>query len=277
MTRVWDTETLSQDWSDAALVPFFKKGDKRCCSNYRGISLIDVSAKIFASILLRRFQSERDSRTRPNQCGFRRNRGCTDKIFTLTRILEHRWCFQQKTVICFVDFAAAFDSVDRDTLWKVMQADGIPPKLLNIIKTYYRSARPRVRVYGEVSEPFEIRSGVRQGCVLSPTLFNYAIDWITTNALREFPGITVGHNFSVKDLDYADDIAILGETFADVQFAINELQRVVSQIGMKVNASKTKILTAESSPPDKTPIVLNGDILDQKLESFISNVAVALL
>ncbi|XP_029648585.1 uncharacterized protein LOC115222496 [Octopus sinensis] len=122
-------------------------------------------------------------------------------------------------------------------------------------------------VYGEVSEPFEIRSGVQQRCVLSPTLFNYAIDWFTTNALREFPGITVGHNFSDKDLDYTDDIAILGETFADIQFAINELQHVASQIGIKVKALKTKILTAGFAPPDKIPIVLNGDILEE-VESF---------
>ncbi|CAI9722980.1 Hypothetical predicted protein [Octopus vulgaris] len=144
-----------------------------------------------------------------------------------------------------------------------MQADGIPPKLLNLITAYYRSTRSRVCVYGEVSEPLEIRSGVRQGCVLSPTLSNYSIDWITTNALRAFPGITLGHKFSVKDLDYADDIAILGETFTDFQFAINELQRIASQIDMKVNASKTKILTAGFAPPDKTPIVLNGDILEE--------------
>ncbi|XP_029655173.1 uncharacterized protein LOC115228842, partial [Octopus sinensis] len=148
-----------------------------------------------------------------------------------------------------------------------MQADGIPPKLLNLITAYYCSTRSRVCVYGEVSEPFEIGSGVRQGCVLSPTLSNYSIDWITTNALRAFPGITVGHNFSVKDLDYADDIAILGETFTDFQFAINELQRIASQIDMKVNASKTKILTAGFAPPDKTPIVLSGDILEE-VESF---------
>ncbi|CAI9729465.1 Hypothetical predicted protein [Octopus vulgaris] len=173
----------------STLVPFFKKGDKRCCNNYRGISLIDVSAKIFASILLRRFQSERDSRTRPNQCSFRPNRGCTDQIFTLRRILEHRWCFRQKTVICFVDFAAAFDSINRDTLWKVTQQ------------------------------------------MVSHLNFSILSKLITAQQdPAEFPGIIVGHNFSVKDLDYADDIAILGETFADVQFAINELQRVASQI-----------------------------------------------
>ncbi|CAI9729398.1 Hypothetical predicted protein [Octopus vulgaris] len=72
-----------------------------------------------------------------------------------------------------------------------------------------------------------------------------------------------GRKKVIIDLDYADDIAILGETFADVQLAINEPQRVASMIGMKVNASKTKILTAGFAPPDKTPIVLNGDIFEE--------------
>ncbi len=90
---------------------------------------------------------------------------------------------QQATVMCFVDFASAFDSVDRDSLWWIMAADGMPPKLLTLIKAYYSSTKMKVRASGSDSMPFEIRSGVRQGCALSPTLFNYIIDWILGKAL----------------------------------------------------------------------------------------------
>jgi len=89
--KIWINEELTQDWNVAVLLPFFKKGDKRVCSNYRGISLTDVAAKIFTIILLRRFQLEKDRRTRPNQCGFRPGCGCTDKLFTLRRTMEQRW------------------------------------------------------------------------------------------------------------------------------------------------------------------------------------------
>ncbi|BHF73707.1 hypothetical protein SprV_0401678900 [Sparganum proliferum] len=73
--RAWRDELVPDDWGLGILVPILKKGDKTRCENYRGISLIDVAAKIFAIVLLRRFQAVRDSRTRPNQAGFRAGRG----------------------------------------------------------------------------------------------------------------------------------------------------------------------------------------------------------
>ncbi len=124
ITKVWLCEAVPNNWSEAVLLPLFKKGDKRICSNYRGISLIDAAAKVYGIILVKRFQFERDQRTRPNQSGFRPGRGCTDQMHNL---LEQRWSFQQVTVMCFVDFASAFDSVDRDSLWRIMAADGMPP------------------------------------------------------------------------------------------------------------------------------------------------------
>ena len=148
-TTVWATEVIPEDWGKAILLPFFKKGDKKICSNYRGISLIDVAAKVFTVLLLRRFQEERDLRTRRTQAGFRPGRGCTDQIFNLRRTLEERFAHQQPTVVCFVDFAAAFDSVDREALWRLLRADGLPQKLLRLIQAYYRSTTVSVRAYGD--------------------------------------------------------------------------------------------------------------------------------
>ncbi len=102
-----------------------------------------------------------------------------------------RWSFQQATAMCFVDFASAFDSVGRDSLWQVMAADGMPPKLLGLIKVYYLSTTMKVRASGSNFMPFEIGSGVRQGCALSPTLFNYIIDWILRQALQDYQRIQV--------------------------------------------------------------------------------------
>ncbi|CAE1141694.1 unnamed protein product [Acanthosepion pharaonis] len=171
---VWTTETVPDDWGHAVLLPFFKKGDRKVCSNYRGISLLDVAAKTFAVLLLKRFQTVRDARTHPTQCGFRPGKGCVDQIFNLRRTLEQRWAYQQPTVLCFIDFAAAFDSVDRDALWKLMLADGIPVKLLHLIQGYYRATHGHGHgwVYGEESS---LRRQVRvpQECALSPTLFNF--------------------------------------------------------------------------------------------------------
>ncbi len=93
----------------------------------------------------------------------------------LRRTLEQRWSFQQATVMCFVDFASAFASVDSYSIWRIMAADGMPPKLVRLIRAY-SSTKMKVRVSGSDSMSFEIRSGVRQGCALPPTLFNFTID-----------------------------------------------------------------------------------------------------
>ncbi len=115
--------------------PFIFLYSRRETSGYALI--IDVAAKGVGVTLLKRFQYERDQRTRPNQSGFMPGRGCTDQMHNLRRILEQRRSFQQATVMCFVDFASAFDCVDRGSLWQIMAADGMPPTLLRLIKAYY--------------------------------------------------------------------------------------------------------------------------------------------
>ncbi|VDL88836.1 unnamed protein product [Schistocephalus solidus] len=166
-----------------------------------------------AIALLRRFQAVRDSRKRPNQARFRAGRGCADQIFTLRRILEFRHSYQQPTTVCFVDFAATFDSIHREFLWRIMALDGHPAKIFAIIKACYSATTARVLVHDNLSQPFCIRSGVRKGCILSPILFNYAIDWILGKALHEKDGVEFAPGRRLADLDYADDIVLLASNF----------------------------------------------------------------
>ncbi|VDN23916.1 unnamed protein product, partial [Dibothriocephalus latus] len=139
-------QAVPDGWGSGILVHVYKKGDKTICGIYRTINLIDVAANIFA-IVLKRFQSVRDSRTRPNQAGFRAGLGCADQIFTLRRILEFCHSYQQPTAVCFVYFAAVFDSIHRESPWRIMELDGVPTKLIAMIKAYYRSTTARVLVH----------------------------------------------------------------------------------------------------------------------------------
>ncbi|BHF60393.1 hypothetical protein SprV_0100335800 [Sparganum proliferum] len=127
-------------------------------------------------LLTWRFQVVRDSRAMPNRAEFRARSGCANRVFTLRRILEFRHSYQQPTAVCFVDLAARFDSVYRESLWWIMALDGVPPKIIVMTKAYYRSTTARVPVHNNVPQPFAIQSGVRQGCILSPILFIYATD-----------------------------------------------------------------------------------------------------
>jgi hypothetical protein len=266
-TNVWASEEIPQDWREAVLIPFFKKGDKTICANYRGISLIDVACKIFSSLLLNRFLNFRDTRTRPNQAGFRPGRGCVEQIFSLRLILEHRSRYQQPTVTCFVDFAAAFDSIHRPSLWRIMEADGFPPKLLSLIKSFYSHPGNRVLVNGELSDRFETRTGVRQGCPLSPILFNFVIDWILKISVRDFNGVTVGPDTSITDLDYADDICVLANSYTELQHVLDKIDAVSRSVGLKINAGKTKLFSCCIPPEDKLPVQIEGATIEE-VESF---------
>lgn len=175
-----------------------------------------------------------------------------DQIFTLRRVLEHRFAFQQPTIACFVDFRAAFDSIDRESLWKIMVADGTPPKLVNLIKSYYSLTKARVRVYGEESSDFDLSTGVRQGCPLSPVLFNYAIDWIMENALLGYRGVQVSPDFWLSDIEYADDVVLLGEDVEHLQLVVNQISVYAAAVGLEINASKTKTFAVGLSTSEPT-------------------------
>jgi hypothetical protein len=238
------------------------------CESYRGICLIDVAAKIFATIILRQITRTRESKVRLYEADFRPEEGCVDQIFTLRRILEHRFKFQQPTTACFVDFKAAFDSVQRSSLWSILEADGVPDKLLALIKAYYSSTKARIRVYGEETIAFGLDSGVRQGCPLSPMLFNFVIDWVMEHSLRGYRGVQLSPATWITDLDYADDVVILGSNLTDLQLVLDRITQYGSQVGLEINAGKTKFFTTNSSASELS-LSVNGEEI-ARVDSFKS-------
>ncbi len=92
--------------------------------------------------------------------------------------------------------------------------------------------------------PFEIHSGVRQKCALSHRIFNYIIDWILGQALQNYPGVQVGANVHLSDLVYADDIVILSSSYSEMQGLLEAVNRHAAAVGMRINASKTKVMSA---------------------------------
>ena len=120
--------------------------------------------------------------------------------------------------INFIDYENAFDSVDRDTLWKLLRHYGIPEQLVNLIRNSYEGMTCRVIHGGQLTRSFHVKTGVRQGCLLSPFLFLLAIDWImkvTTTQRRN--GIQWTMTSQLDDLDFADDIALLSHSQRQMQ------------------------------------------------------------
>ena len=159
------------------LVTIPKKGNLSECKNWRGIMLLSVPSKILCRIILDRIQGTVNMKLRKEQAGFRMDKSCTDHIATPRFIVERCIEWQSSLYINFVDFEKPFDSIDRTVLWKLLRHYGLPTKCLTLIKNMYEGFTGHVIFNGQVSEGFQIGTGVRQGCVLSPLLFLIATDW----------------------------------------------------------------------------------------------------
>lgn len=247
---IWTSCANPEDWLLALVLPLYKKGDASNCGNYRGISLLDIAYKVLETIIACRVRQAVDESLRENQGGFRKHRGCVDQIFCLRQILEQRHEFRRATYMAFVDFAAAFDSVDRSGLWEVLASYGVPPHIIRLIKSLYRRTTCKIKVYNQLSDAFEVVTGVRQGAVLSPLLFNIAIDWVLKMALDQFDwGVVVSRGgLKVTDLDFADDVGLLSGTSVFLQTMLDNVVEYGSRVGLKINAAKTKVMCCGAPP-----------------------------
>ena len=122
--------------------------------------MLSVPGKVLNRVLLKRMKDAVDLTLRDNQAGFRKNRSCADQIASLHIIIEQslEW---NPLYINFIDFEKAFDSVDRHTLWRLMKHYGIPEKIISIVQSIYQGMFCRVVHSGQISESFEVKTGVR--------------------------------------------------------------------------------------------------------------------
>ena len=126
---MWRKEAIPQYFKDASIIHLYKrKGNPQVCDNHRGISLLSIAGKILAKILLNRLNSHL------GQCGFRKDRGTIDMIFTAKQLQEK--CQEQNVdlYMTFVDLTKAFDTVSRDGLWKIMAKFGCPPRYIAMVR-----------------------------------------------------------------------------------------------------------------------------------------------
>ena len=143
------------------------------------------------------------------QAGFRKGRGTRDQIANIRWITEKATEFQKNIYFCFIDCAKAFDSVDHNKQWKILKEMEIPDHLTCLLRNPYAGQEATVRTRHGTTDWFQIRKGVRQGCILSPYLFNFYAEYIMRNAgLEETQaGIKIaGRN--INNLRYADDTTL---------------------------------------------------------------------
>ena len=259
---IWSDEAAPPEWKTGLIAKIPKKGDLSDCNNWRGITLLSLTSKVFSRIIFKRLLEALQEVLRQEQAGFLPGRSCPEHIFTLRQIFEQCNEWNTELYANFIDFEKAFDSIHRESLWKILRHYGIPKKIVDIIKMLYSDFSAKVICGNELTDTFKVNTGVKQGCVLSPFLFLLGIDWIMK---RTTEGPKKGIRFTLfrclEDLDFADDIVLLAHRHTDMQAKTTTLSEEASSIGLKVSQKKTKHIRvkAKSNQPIK---VYQDDVED---------------
>ncbi len=241
LTHVFDTGAIPEKWNTSVIVPVPKKGDLSRCDNYRGISLISTVCKLITKSVANRISSicERDKLLHRSQTGFRRLEECVSQATSLYEILRRRQLRNERTYCLFLDFSKAYDRVPHGALLYKLEAMGFHGRVLQYIKSLYKSPKAVVRIGDELSENFEYRIGVKQGCPASPILFNLYINDI----LNDIQGVEVQPSMPrIPGLLFADDAVIFADSAQELRSGIEKIEKWCHKWKMTLNIGKCGVM-----------------------------------
>ena len=244
---------MPKELKDAKLLSSRGRVIKRTdCGNWRGISLLCI--KVISRILLNRLIDSVAEDTLPeSQCGFRRGRSTTDMVFILKQLQEKSKEQLKPLYMVFIDLTKA---VNREALWKILAKLGCPPKFVNLVKQLHEGMTAETIFEGEKSDKIPVRTGVKQGCALAPTLFALFLAAMLTEMSNEVvnQGVSIqyrmdGRLFNLRrfmakyktsttkfrDLLFADDCALVAHTTDDMQEMVNSFANAAASFGLQIN------------------------------------------
>ena len=259
-------KTLSKDWLHSLITAVHKKGAKDDPNNYRGISLMSCLGKLFLTVInnrLVKFSLDRGLLS-TGQLGFVIGNRTSDPHIILQNILQ-KYCHKGKKKLfgCFVDFSKAFDTVPRDILLQKLKDRGINGRVLEIIQTLYQEDYASVKIGTTFSPPFKTNIGVRQGCVLSPLLFNIFLSDLQPILDSCRDNVNIDENTKISCFLWADDILMLSETAEGLQSKLFKLEEYCKTNKLTVNTDKTQYMIS-----NKTSRLLKNYNFEYKKEVY---------
>lgn len=282
--RMWELRRVPNDFLVSRISTLYKsKGDRSDCDSYRGISLLSVCGKVFARILLNRLMTLSEQFLPETQFGFRPDRGTCEAIFAIRQLQEKSREQGQNLYLCFVDLEKAFDSVPREALWLVLQKVGCTEDFVELLRLLHDNMQCCVTVDGEQSNFFPVTCGVKQGCVIAPTLFAIYFAVVVQEVLRSCSqGVhirfrTDGKLFNlarlkastkvsyamVTEVMYADDLSFAADSPDGLQQLMTAFHSSCSKFGLKVSVKKTEVMSLDMHGHETLAIHIGEDLLKQ--------------
>jgi len=273
LNNIYRENRFPNEWRNAVVTLKFKKGDRREPKIYRGISILNTCYKIYSKILSMELQKYSEVFMTETQSGFRKGRSCTDPTFCLKLLIEKRREFNLETHLLFTDYEKAFDNIQRQILFNILKSGQIPDALLKAIVDIYTQNKILIKFSNKLSKRIEINKGVRQGCPLSPTLFNIYLDEIITKwQNQDTTGIKHSKNQQLSTLLFADDQVIKADTEDNIQKAVHKLNQIITECGLTISVQKTKSMVFKGRDQVGTKIVIDNKTIEQvNLFNYLGN------
>ena len=177
------------------------------------------------------------------QARFRKGRGTRDQIANIRWIIEKAREFQKNIYFTFIDYTKAFDCMDHNKLWKILNEMGIPDHVAYLLRNLYAGQEAIVRTGHLTTDWFQTGKGIHQGCILSPCLFNLYAEYIMRNTGQDEAqaGIQIaGRN--INNFRYADDTTLMAESEEDLKSLLMKVKEESEKVSLKLNIWKTKIM-----------------------------------
>ena len=245
---ILNNEKYPSQWRENLLKPIHKKGNDTDPKNYRGIVISSCLSKLFSKILHNRIEKHINDNNimNENQTGFRKQYRTSDHILTLRSIIEKLFKKNSYLFTCFVDFEKAFDTVWRDALFKKLKHMGIHGKILSILENMYSEVNYAIKLPYGLTDSVSSSTGLKQGCVLSPLLFNLYVNDLPSCFSRNHDPVIIG-KYVTNVLMYADDLVLMSLSKEGLQKCLDDLHSYCKKWKLKVNTDKTKILIFNKS------------------------------
>ena len=240
---IYDKSHYPDAWRTGMITNLYKKGDREDPNNYRGLTITSCMSKVFSTILNNRLEKFLVGRNiiKPHQIGFRKGARTADHLFIIKTLIEKSLKTKRNLFICFIDFEKAYDSVWHKALILKLLRHGIADRFTNIMQNIYSCSQSCVKLGGTLGPEFVCSKGVRQGDVLSPSLFNIFVNDIP-DVIKETNNTPCLGDQPIGCLLYADDLVIMSHELEDLQKKLFDLQDYCNRWHLKVNTKKTKII-----------------------------------
>ena len=233
-------------WKKSTTILVFKKGDEALPGNWRPISLQNAVYKIYAAIWDRRLASwaSETGAVSPAQKGFVPGEGCLEHSFLVRSMMEDARRRHRPLHLVWFDLRNAFGSVPHNLIWYGMRKLGVPEEALSILMDIYEGSTFTIQTAEGATNDIPRARGVKQGCPLSPLIFNLAIEGLIRGIQSsDARGYSFTESLEVKCLAYADDLAIAASSEEDVEAMLDRLEEFSRWAHMDFNVAKCASLS----------------------------------